>query len=143
MGIGRWLQVRDARKTYNELARLPDDALKTLPALVISATGKVMVDHNLSVPDILESESFNMADDGWWLDIPVLLNTQYRIPYLKAGYSGSGQALAMGYAYSIATHSVRAVVDYEYSGNKKLLFWCQKIWRLIDPDGLATPVRFS
>ncbi|MET1254603.1 hypothetical protein [Aliikangiella maris] len=143
MGIGRWLQVRDARNTYSELQKLPDEALRTLPSLVITAAAKVMVEHSISVIDILESESFNMADDCWWIHVPAILNTQYRIPCLKAGNSGNDQALALGYAYSIATHSVRAVLDYENSGNKKLMFWGQKIWRLIDPERTNTPLRFS
>jgi hypothetical protein len=143
MGIGRFLQERDLKKDLKKIEQFPDDAKQELKTAVHHAEGFIEIKLKIPVSEILESENFHVVENVGWGKTPMLINTQIRIPLMRKMHQGDPSSISMYFGVSIILHSIRAIMDYEYNQNKKLLFWCQKLWYEFSADDISNiPPRF-
>jgi len=143
MGIGRFLQERDLKKDLEKIEQFSADVKEELKTAVHHAEGFIELKLKIPVSEILESENYHIVENVGWGKAPMLINTQLRIPLMRKMHQGDPASTSMYFGVSIILHSIRAIMDYEYNQNKKLLFWCQKLWYEFSSDDIENiPTRF-
>lgn len=142
-GISRWFQERELRSDLKAIENFDAETKAALKEAVNYMMGMIRVKLHISIYEIMDSQSYHIVKNADWGKAPWLINTNLRIPFLKQIKAGDTLAVPMYFGVSVVLHSVRAIIDYEFNQNKKLLFWCQKMWYEFSSDDIENiPPRF-
>lgn len=144
MGISRWIQKKDLKKDIKIIETFPDEIFPELARIVYRAGGSLQMELQCPIEEILESEKFNVANNSDWASVPIKISNEVRVPLENRVKTGDADAMPMYVGVSVILHSIRAILDYELTGNKDLLFLCQNLWKLVsngDPE--VIPKRFA
>jgi len=132
MGIARWVQGSEIKDTIKILDELPSREMDTIFFYVSIMGQKMETELGVDVMEILDSENFNMAENSGWVLVPAQISTGMHVGLTKRYYKDRDMSAFPDYiGTSIILHSVRAVIDSECNGNKKLLFLCQTMWYIL------------
>ena len=132
MGIGRWVQGSEIKDTIKILDELPSREMDTIFYYVTIMGHKMETELGVDVMEILDSENFNMAENSGWVLVPAQISTGMHVGLTKRYINDRDSSAFYDYiGTSIILHSVRAVIDLECNGNKKLLFLCQTMWYIL------------
>ena len=132
MGIGRWVQGSEIKDTIKILDELPSRDMQMILLYVFRMEEKIKAEFGVDVMEILDSENFNMAENSGWVLVPAQISTGIHVGLTKRYYKDRDMSAFPDYiGTSIILHSVRAVIDSECNGNKKLLFLCQTMWYIL------------
>ena len=132
MGIARWVQGSEIKDTIKILDELPSREMDTIFYYVTIMGHKMETELGVDVMGILDSENFNMAENSSWVLVPAQISTGMHVGLTKRYYKDRDMSAFPDYiGTSIILHSVRAVIDSECNGNKKLLFLCQTMWYIL------------
>ena len=143
MGIGRFIHERDLKRDLKKIELFSSEAKNELKTAVHHAEGFIEIKLKIPVNEILESKNYHVVENKGWGKAPMLINTHLRIPLLKQMHAGDNSSTSMYFGVSIILHSIRAILDFEFNQNKKLLFWCQKLWYEFSEDDIENiPPRF-
>ena len=132
MGIFRWVQGSEIKDTIKILGELPSRDMQMILLYVFRMEEKIKAEFGVDVMEILDSENFNMAENSDWVLVPAQISTGMHVGLTKRYYKDRDMSAFPDYiGTSIILHSVRAVIDLEFNGNKKLLFLCQTMWYIL------------
>ena len=132
MGLGRWVQASEIKDTIKILDELPSRDMQMILLYVFRMEEKIKAEFGVDVMEILESENFNMAENSDWVLVPAQISTGMHVGLTKRYVNDRDSSAFYDYiGTSIILHSVRAVIDSECNGNKKLLFLCQTMWYIL------------
>ena len=134
MGLGRWLHTRELKKDLRVIVGLDLEAKAEVKESVSHVIGLIHTRLHVPLHEILESTNYHVIENEGWGKAPLIINKNLRIPLLHQIKAGDESAASMYLAVSVILHSVRAIMDYEFNRNTKLLFWCQRLWHEIYPD---------
>ncbi len=132
MGIARWVQGSEIKDTIKILDELPSREMDTIFYYVTKMGHKMETELGVDVMEILDSENFNMAENSDWGLVPAQISTGMHVGLTKRYFKDRDTSAFPDYiGTSIILHSIRAVIDLEFNGNKKLLFLCQTMWYIL------------
>ena len=132
MGLGRWVQASEIKDTIKILDDIPSSSVSGFLYYVAKMEQKINIEFGIDVWEILESENFNMAENSDWILVPAQISTGMHVGLTKRYIVEKDSSAFYDYiGTSIILHSVRAVVDSECNGNKKLLHLCQTMWYIL------------
>jgi len=143
MGLSRWFAVSELKDDIRAIEMAPENIKPQISNYVSLALMEISREVDVDILDILNSDSFNVVTNSDWAPAAAAINAKVRIPLLKQFKAGDDSVLPLYIGVSVLFHSVRAVVDYELRGNRKLILWCQKLWlTFADPELDEIPSRF-
>ena len=127
MGIFHWMQNNELKKDQQTIIKMDDAKIDILRDQIeeelmhMSAIG-------VYPDEILESDSFNIADNSHWANCAINISSTIRVP-LTADQSDYGNMRYL--AVSIILHSVRAVINYELHNKKTVNNELNKLKKII------------
>lgn len=148
MGIGRMLQTRELRKDFQAIKSLSEDEKADLRETTKDLINHIQHEIGLPVEEILDSESYHPVTNAGWGQVPSIVNTRLRIPFIKSLNSSSDHPgdyinRIKYYGISLILYSTRAVLDCEFNQNNKQLHMCQNLWHEVFSNEPSTiPRRF-
>jgi hypothetical protein len=127
--------------------KLIEDTEPAIREMIVSTIPNIAVlleaDLDIDAMEIIESESFHIVNNREWVNAPMKINMLRRIPLKKRLLSGDDSVFLEYISVSVLLHSMRAIIDLEINGNKKLLLYCQRLWRDLAGDNSRNiPKRF-
>ena len=132
MGIFRWVQASETKDIIKILDELPSRDMQMILLYVFRMEEKIKSEFGVDVMEILDSENFNMAENSDWGLVPAQISTGMHVGLTKRYFKDRDTSAFPDYiGTSIILHSIRAVIDLEFNGNKKLLFLCQTMWYIL------------
>ena len=139
MGIFHWMQNNELKKDQQTIIKMDDAEIDILRDQIEEELGHMSV-IGVNPDEILESDSFNIADNSHWANCAITISSTIRVP-LAVDQSDFGNMRYL--AVSIILHSVRAVINYELHNKKTMLIRCQDVWnRLAKGNKELIPKRF-
>lgn len=129
MGVfSRIIHINEIKKEINMVLEFSIDDRIILNRLIIETMADIYIASKLDISGVLESKHFNIVENSEWSSYPYILSRYFRVPLEKLAKSGNGEAITRLLVIRIIISSIRAVLDFELYGNRKLLLYSQKLW---------------